>query len=396
MAFRGVVTGAKLLLDPSGFIEKLRDHQAEFKLAAQSFGAHLSTLAMKTDLETMQLQYTTAFAHAKINSQLEALVNFKEEFQVRQTQMEVREHNTRVEVLESIRPLLNNLMNSLQQKAISAPQTHHLEAGPHVNVDEILTEFLYERDLVKNDCSALAKLLKGKHHLARYDMNRISALSSHPQLRAWLTVDEPSLILLNGRADARQDSEVSLYTAKLVYQLLEHHRAQTRQSSLGGAVIPLAFFCGQHRDWQRDDNGSPEELAMSLLLQLVDRGQHHLDTDILRTFRDHTIGGDIVSICSMFGRLVSSFGREVIVMVVIDGLRYFAHPPDRGHGTKVVVSRLVEIHRRSPQATLKFLFTSPTKSHFLEDLFTEEEVLEMPRDIPATGMESSQWLRLKS
>lgn len=187
---------------------------------------------------------------------------------------------------------------------------------------------------------------------------------------------------------------MSLYAAKIVDRLLEHHRERAKTSDSGAVVIPLAFFCGQHRDWERDDHGSPEELAMSLLLQLVDRGRHHLDPEILQRFSADTTGGDIDSICSMFSHLIGSLGREVIVIMIVDGLRFFAQPKERAHGIEAVVTHLVQVYRREQQAMLKMLFTSPTKSYFVEHLFDEEEKLEMPRDVPAAGMDSSQWLQL--
>ena len=36
-------------------------------------------------------------------------------------------------------------------------------------------------------------------------------------------------------------------------------------------LVVLAYFCRRHWDYRRDEAGSPDEMAMSLLLQLVDR-----------------------------------------------------------------------------------------------------------------------------
>lgn len=377
-----------------GFTEKLRDFQAELKMASQSFGAHLTTLSRSTELETMQLQYMTAFAQTKITNQLEALVKFKDDIEEKQAQIEERERRGRVQVLENLHPLLNNIMNVLQQRAIGEGEFHGSMSAPDIDIDKLLTDFLYEPELIINDCASLVKKFEGKNHRVKYNINKISAYNSHPRLRAWLTYDEQSLILLNGRAEPRHDSEVSLFAAKMVQRLLVHYQTQIKEEHPESVVIPLVYFCGEHRDWKRDSNGNPEELAMSLLLQLVDRAHHFMDPTVLQDFYQKTTGGDITSICSTFDRLVRSLSRRVILVMVVDGLRYFAQPTERADNMKRLVSQLVQTYRKNPAATLKILFASPTRSDYLEELFNDDELLEMPRDVPEAGMESSQRLRL--
>ena len=382
------------MLDPLGFTDKLRDYQAELKMASQTFGAHLTTLSRSTELETMQLQYMTAFAQTKIHNQLEALVKFKDDFEENQAKIEERERRAKVEVLENLHPLLNNIMTALQQRAITEGASSSSTSVPDVNIEKLLTDFLYEPELVVNDCASLVKKFDSKGSRVKYDINRISAYNSHPRLRAWLTYDEQSLILLNGRAEPRADSEVSLFTAKMVERLLAHYQAQVQTEQQESILIPLVYFCGQHRDWKRDSNGNPEELAMSLLLQLVDRGRHYLDPTTLQDFYHRTTGGNIESICSTFDRLVCSLSRRVILVVVVDGIRYFAQPTERANNMKDVVSRMLQTYRNDPAATLKILFTSPTRSDFLEEFFDDGELLGMPRDVPEAGMESTQRMKV--
>jgi hypothetical protein len=174
----------------------------------------------------------------------------------------------------------------------------------------------------------------------------------------------------------------------VLQQLLVQEEMRSNREAAGARIIPLGFFCGQHRDWQTDDNGNPEELAMSLLLQLIDRGRQVLNSTVLRQCYERLRPGDISSICSMFKALILSLDSEIVVVLVVDGLRFFAQPRERAQGTEDVITRLVALYRDRPTATLKFLFASPTRSEFVEEYFADEEVLELPRDMPNTVVRS--------
>jgi hypothetical protein len=275
--------------------------------------------------------------------------------------------------------MVNHIMDALQERATAGLLQQQAKPLPDIDPERMLAHFLYDRGLVPGDC---AKLEKRMNRLRRtsHDASRLIALQSNPRLRAWLTIDEPSLLLLNGRADPRPDSEVSLFTSKLYQQLIAH---QTGQNPDGACIIPLGFFCGQHCDWQFDSNGNPEELAMSLLLQIIDIGRGAVDPAALQECYEHLRPGDIASILSMIEALISSLGSGVIVIIIIDGLRFFVQRRERCHGTRDVIARLVGMYRDMPagNATLKVLFASPTKSEFVQDVFIDEEILELPREL---------------
>jgi hypothetical protein len=365
------VTGVKIFIDPSGFTEKLRDCQAELKMASQSFESRLNKLSRDTEQETVQLQYWATYSQASIHKQLHTI-----------EKRIIEERMSRVEVLEKLNLLLNHtsIMDALQEKTTATANSRRQRALPDIDPDHVLTHFLYERDLVYEDCASLNKHAKSPPR-TNQDAIRLAALQSNPRLRAWLTVDEPSSLIVNGRADPRPDSETSIFTARMFQQLLEHHGLNEGLDESGTSIIPLGFFCGQHRDWQKDSNGNPEELAMSLLLQLIDRGRGVLDPTLLRQCYERLRPGDTTSIFTAFESLILSLGPRVVLIIVVDGLRFFAQPRERCHGLKDVVSRLVSIYRAGPTATLKLLFVSPTKCEFMEEVFLDEEILELPRDI---------------
>jgi hypothetical protein len=345
-------------------------------MASQSFEARLNKLSRDAEQETVQLQYWATYNQASIHEQLKTI---KQEI--------TEERASRVDVLEKLNPLLNHIMGALYEREGPRSSRQAPKLLPDINPDQVLTHFLYDRDLVRNDCTTLAKCATLLGH-TNYDGSRLIALQTNPRLRAWLTVDEPSMLLLNGRANPRPDSEVSLFVARVLQQLLVQEEMRSNREAAGARIIPLGFFCGQHRDWQTDDNGNPEELAMSLLLQLIDRGRQVLNSTVLWQCYERLRPGDISSICSMFKALILSLDSEIVVVLVVDGLRFFAQPRERAQGTEDVITRLVALYRDRPTATLKFLFASPTRSEFVEEYFADEEVLELPRDMPNTVVRS--------
>lgn len=380
------MTGVKIFADPAGFTERLRDFQAELKMASQSFEARLNKLSRDTEQETVQLQYWATYNQASIHKKLETLEQRYQE-----------ERKSRIQVLEKLNLLLNqpSTFDKLQAKAIADAAGQRQITLPDIDPELVLTRFLYEKDLVRDDCAALKKRARRVHRTSQ-DASRLAALQSNPRIRAWLTVDEFSLLLVNGRADPRPDSETSINTAELFQQLLQHNDLHQAPNVSRAVIIPIAFFCGQHRDWQLDSNGNPEELAMNLLLQLIDRGRDVLDSAVLRQCHERLKPGSIVSIFTSFESLVMSLGPNVILIVMVDGLRFFAQPRERCQGTRDLVSRMVELYRDRPAAKMKLLFTSPTKCDFVEDMFADEEILEVPRGVSSASLSAPARQRVVS
>ncbi|KAI4870116.1 hypothetical protein F4820DRAFT_443594 [Hypoxylon rubiginosum] len=118
---------------------------------------------------------------------------------------------------------------------------------------------------------------------------------------------------------------------------------------------------------------------MSLFLQLIDRGRQSVDSAFLRRFRSQVDPRDAASICGMLGELIARLGDSVFVVIIIYSLRYFAQMPEACQQLKGIISHLVTIYKSSPTATLKFLFSNPTRVELLEDLFKNEEILNLPQ-----------------
>jgi hypothetical protein len=251
---------------------------------------------------------------------------------------------------------------------------------PAITSEDILREWEYDAGLITNDVQALLRL-RLPTSITQLDVNRVQAIERSPRVRAWLSVDECSLLLVNGGGIDPLDTSISFANAKMVGTLLD----QAVKSKKAMKVIPLAYFCSQHRNYYRDDAATPVSLAMSLLLQLIDHFPDFEPTD-LEVCLQETNTEDITSICNSLGRLVNLLPISVVIFLVIDGLSFFSTPPGRMKGIREVVVHLVNMYRQQAQATLKILLTSGTRSHFLEALFEEGETVNLPlAPVPVGG-----------
>ncbi|KAL9088211.1 MAG: hypothetical protein Q9165_006338 [Trypethelium subeluteriae] len=370
------VTGVRLAVNPAGFKEKLHERLAEVKIAAQRFENHVIKLSRQSQDESIQLQYWTAYRMNHLHDNVQTILN--------RTEL-LEDRIARAEVLEKLDPLLLDAWKEKLLKHHSTPIEQR--SLPDLEPEEFLSHFLYEPNVVAEDFKSLKQQLHGMRG-ASVDTNRLAALHSNVRLRAWLTINEPSAILLNGRASRPHDLEVSLFSVKMIESLLEQHEACGIRGLPKVAVIPLAFLCGQHRDWRRDSNGAPEEVAMSLLLQLVDRCRERLDRSILRQCYTRTKPGNLGSICTSLESLIMCLDQNVILVLILDDLWSFSQPRERCEKTKELISRLVETYRKRPTATLKLLFSSPMRSEFVEDMFDESELLDLPRHLPTSHISS--------
>lgn len=76
--------------------------------------------------------------------------------------------------------------------------------------------------------------------------------------------------------------------------------ARSGQDAYSVFFVPLSFFSGQHSDWKLDKNSTPEELAMNLLLQLIDLGRRELDPSVLEQSYENMDPGDMASTLSIY------------------------------------------------------------------------------------------------
>jgi hypothetical protein len=382
------VTSIKMVVDPTGFAERLKERMDTVKIRSQRFQSQAMKLSLLIQTHSVQIQDQTtqeiqAIAARTKHIELQAMQSKVATFDILdKVDGLVRSSANAGEFLKSL-PNLSQQLNQPQQRC-----------SVSYAVDDILRDFCYEADMVYHDCDNILKILSPSRRQSagkEFDEDRVVAIQSNQRLRAWLVLDQPSMLLLNGRCNSQPKSEVSLVSAKIASRLLEfHHDQEVREVRDDPKIIPLIFFCGEHRDWRRDPNGNSAELAMNLLLQLVDRGRDILPPQALERFRERTLPEDIDSVCASLRALIGSLRkrRNVFVVIIIDGIRFFSQPLWREQQTRKVVSTLASMFRAQDQGpsmttpTLKFLFTSPVRTEALEDLFDSDEILHIQRSLP--------------
>jgi len=349
----------------------------DVRLKSQQFWQQAKKLSIHLQIQTAKLQQATAQDVQFMGRRLEVV------------------HIAILGMLEKLdtMPVRNTistdeLLAYFTRPSITQPETSTATAA-QPNLDAMLCDFCYEPDLVRRDCHDILKVLRPSRRQSSakdFEQERVVAMQFNPRLRAWLVLNRPSMLLLNGRTASQPSSEVSVVTAKITSRLLEFHASQTETCQDLPFVVPLIFFCGQHRN---DLNGTAAELAMSLLLQLVDKGRLVLqlaDNPLVgQRFRELLNNPeDVDAICTLIHMLISQLAQNVFVVIIIDGLKFFSNPPEREMETREVISRLVSMFRESAttSATLKFLFASTARSEALEYLFDEHEILHMQRALP--------------
>ncbi|TRX91595.1 hypothetical protein FHL15_007600 [Xylaria flabelliformis] len=364
-----IKTGAKMLLSPSHYPDKLKDLMADLELKAQHFQYCALTLSQGQQNRMERLQ------HQSLVTQVAALHGQDAAHQKLDTVINMLER--RLEVLEGIQLLFEA---SGRKYVIQTRNTEHdgrqcsfSVKDSEVDKNTVWRKFQYDKSLVEKDCR---DLIPKRGTRIPLDRNRIDLIETGPLLRGWLGLNRPYLLLLNGRSRRRQRSEVSAVIARTCLELLSHAEGNE-------VLITLCFFCGQHSSTD-DPLGNANEIILNLLSQLVDQYDQFASEDLLGCF-ENTDPGEVESVADSFQKLLEKLPRRYIVVIVVDGLSFFATPRERQRETRTVVERLIEIWRAIPAAMLKLLFSSPTHAEFVEDLFESHEILNLPREVRRNG-----------
>ncbi|KAH6879449.1 hypothetical protein B0T10DRAFT_447413 [Thelonectria olida] len=365
-----LVTGTRIFVNPSGFSDRLKDGLAGVKIAAQRFAARVAIMSTQEQRALAQQNYSIMYMQGQTSQQM--------------TQKLEKLSHSHLIVLDKLSEFLETHAEAERdhrERRAQQAMTSRIEAPP-TSVEDILEKYLYEPTLVHADCENVLKLrhIPGYH----FDEDLVCTVKRHPRFLSWLTLNESSLLFVDTRSEIHPCSlEMPIVNAEVFESLLnfsnEHASAKDGTST---HFISVAFFCSQHKDFARDVNGSPTELVMSLLLQLLDQYRDFDSSDL-----GQIMGGldpnNIDSILSVFGTLVAQLQSNVIMLLIADDLREFTQPPERQRGTMKVVDRLRRLHHRGQYAaTLKFLFATSTRAGFFDELFTEDEILRIWAPLP--------------
>ncbi|KAK8047126.1 hypothetical protein PG996_015190 [Apiospora saccharicola] len=305
-----LIAGAKRFLNPSAMNTKLQDRVAQVTLAAN-------------DLESKALQALWGKVNSIHDTQgLTHTETIKIEYQLGELAADIKEikdikrrlyRRASYEAIQSIsQGGIERLLQDVSKRLYLENSQTKLLVSPSISTKDILAEFQYDQALVPQDIKALLRLSRPSNTISPIDANRAHAILWNPRIGVWLSDHAPYLYLLNGGSQEATDATTSFVMAKIAGTLLEqqqhhHHYHQNHQQpgsdSFGMKVIGLAYFCRQHRNYYRDAAASPSELAMSLLLQLIDR-YPNFPSATLQDCLDRTDPQDISSICDSLRRLL--------------------------------------------------------------------------------------------
>lgn len=198
--------------------------------------------------------------------------------------------------------------------------------------------------------------------MGHIDEERVHAIKSNIRFQNWLRLNESALLLMNDISPSPSDISMSFVSAQTYKCAMLVSADAAEQTNAPGQLVPLVFFCSQHRDYPRDPYATPEALGMRLLLQLVDKYRGFDSTDLGAAFEElrpdeNGRVHDLDLILQAFGYLVSRLPASVIVVLIVDSLETFAHPRDRGDRLAHLVAGLVAVYHAEHAAMLKFLFT---------------------------------------
>lgn len=262
-------------------------------------------------------------------------------------------------------------------------------AGPFLG--KFLEDFHYDQDLVFEDCDYFHSRLAATS-VGETDQKYVIAIQNSSQLRDFLTVDESAILAIIGHCNPEPESVISLWTAKIAQRVFHISQGPEPAEDIA-KIIPLVFFCGRHRN-RTDPSSSPVELALSLLLQLIDRHRDHIHAEFLDRCRLYMSPPDIQSVCDALEEAICCLDDNVILVVIIEGLEFFAQAADMREPTRHLVHTLVDIYRSRPKATMKFLFTSSSNLNLFETVLEDNEVLEIKLDSQDNGL-YPEWLCLE-
>jgi hypothetical protein len=356
------VTGVKMFSNPTGVSEKLKNRMATVKVAAQRFAARVTILSAERQEGLAQQNFTIMYGLDNHSQQVMA---------------EFRDIKSRLLVLDKLTQFFDETAKAEIERQKFRSQIDKMPRiqKHEVSIEDVLMKWLYEPDLVHKDCTNILRL----QHLPGYEIDQdlIATIKFHPRFQSCLTLDESSILLIDTRSDNPTGSlEIPVVAAETFHRLqsfIDTHNKETHDDA--ARIISLAFFTSQHKDVSKDVNASPNELAMSLLLQLLDH-YRDFDTDDLDIVEKEVDPGDIDTILYVFEVLLERLSQDTILFLIIDDLRPFKQPWSRMKGMVQVVERLLAIHRNGEYtARLKFIFGNSSRNEFGEGILKDDEIL---------------------
>lgn len=257
-----------------------------------------------------------------------------------------------------------------------------------------------EADTAAEDTSTLLHIIAS---LSSNSQDRAVALIISPIMQTWLTSAVSLPLIVNGQMfssdDETRQSPLSYFCAKLVDSILPP--STFSQTPKHRTVFAVCWFCGQHTNSYdygpglTDYEAHPPGMLGSMLAQLI---VQLLECRLLPQLDHLCLPKDdpqLFELCTLFVLLVKALPRGSILFVVIDGVSYY-EDEERREECMEVLSTLTEVTRESSGfangCLVKFLVTAPLRSHYIQDLFEDTEILDLDEYIPPNGgFTALQW-----
>lgn len=255
-------------------------------------------------------------------------------------------------------------------------------------------------DAAAKDVSILLHIVG---NLSPGSQDRAVALITSPVMQKWLTSTVSLPLIINGQmfsseGEIRQ-SPLSYFCAKLVDSILPARTPS--QTPINHAVFAVCWFCGQHTNWNdygpgvTDYDAHPPGMLSNMLGQLI---VLLLQRSSLPQLDHLSLPGNdlkLSEVCTLFSLLVEALPRGAILFIVIDGISYY-EDEERLEECMEVLSTLTEVTRASSGfangCVVKMLVTAPLRSHYVQDLFEDSEILDLDEYIPPSGgFTALQW-----
>ena len=416
------LSGAKAFFNPKVYLDKLRDKRAAVQLNAERFRDQALILSRQGHEETRQLQYLSIH-HQSALGQGMSLLNDQQKAIYRR--LEPLELLARIPVLEVLLKSLTDQHEAEERlatkrrprkskKTLQGQVAGSSESPSRTTPEELLSALEYEESVLLADHVELVQIGR-QMDSEKFDVDRVNAIRNNPRLLSWLRLDQSELLLVD--ANSEQPSiplDTALIAAQLYSGLLQVSQ-DTDSAIISAPVLPLAYFSSQHTDIASDPSAWPSETAMSLLCQLLSllttmpSLKTFLSPAILDTIRDTVDPMSVRSITQHLCTVLSALPPTAMVFVMIDNLQIFSHfPTQQESEARALITSLVELWRQHQAgydrgskyassnitATLKFLFMSTTSCDWLEGILTDDETVNIPREVaPGLGvmLEAIDW-----
>ncbi|KAG6361144.1 hypothetical protein INS49_009368 [Diaporthe citri] len=380
-----LLSGAKQMFKGNRYEKDLSDKMAEVRLAAQTLEKWASTLLLQSqeNMSNMQAQmylqlgYRLESFENKVEHKLDSIFN--------ELPSKIERSNTfelvAPMVFNSCKLVLNEEWNRINRSQTICKSIENKPVPSKTTAEEVLDQLLFDPGLVPRDMEDLLRQGTATLH-QKIQPDRLQAIQDNPRIRAWLSLDSPSLLLVNGNSPSHLDLSTSFVSAKIMNTLMR----QAPKPHKNIEIISLAYFCVKHQNYSRDEAAHPAELAMSLLLQLV-HSHRDFEPNLLQKCLDERLPYNIKPILECLAELLDGLPLEAVVFVIIDGIEHFTRPNKRRRGLREVCFQLIQVFREQRGAKVKLLFTSAQKAVMLEELglLMDDEIVNIPKSPPPKG-----------